>query len=53
MAEFMGLLQGVYDANVEGFLPGGASLHNCMSAHGPDAETWERASHAELKPQKL
>jgi homogentisate 1,2-dioxygenase len=53
MAEFMGLLQGVYDAKAEGFLPGGASLHNCMSAHGPDAETWERASHAELKPQKL
>jgi homogentisate 1,2-dioxygenase len=53
MAEFMGLLRGVYDAKAEGFLPGGASLHNCMSAHGPDAETWERASRAELKPQKL
>jgi len=53
MAEFMGILQGVYDTKAEGFLPGGASLHNCMSAHGPDAETWERASHAELKPQKL
>jgi homogentisate 1,2-dioxygenase len=53
MAEFMGLLHGVYDAKAEGFLPGGASLHNCMSAHGPDAETWERASRAELKPQRL
>jgi homogentisate 1,2-dioxygenase len=53
MAEFMGLLHGVYDAKAEGFLPGGASLHNCMSAHGPDAETWERASRAELRPQKL
>jgi homogentisate 1,2-dioxygenase len=53
MAEFMGLLHGVYDAKAEGFLPGGASLHNCMSAHGPDAETWERASRAELKPEKL
>jgi homogentisate 1,2-dioxygenase len=53
MSEFMGLLQGVYDAKAEGFLPGGASLHNCMSAHGPDAETWERASRGELKPQKL
>jgi homogentisate 1,2-dioxygenase len=53
MTEFMGLLQGVYDAKAEGFLPGGASLHNCMSAHGPDAETWERASRAELKPHKL
>jgi homogentisate 1,2-dioxygenase len=53
MSEFMGLLQGVYDAKAEGFLPGGASLHNCMSAHGPDAETWERASRGELRPQKL
>ena len=44
MCEFMGLIRGVYDAKAEGFLPGGASLHNCMSAHGPDAETWERAS---------
>ena len=53
MCEFMGLIRGVYDAKAEGFLPGGASLHNCMSAHGPDAETWERASSAELKPHKL
>ena len=35
------------------FVPGGASLHNCMSGHGPDAETFERASTAELKPVKL
>jgi len=53
MNEFMGLIFGAYDAKAEGFLPGGASLHNCMSGHGPDAETWERASSAELKPQKL
>ncbi len=53
MTEFMGLLRGEYDAKAEGFLPGGASLHNCMTAHGPDAETWARATHAELKPQKL
>ena len=53
MCEFMGLIQGAYDAKAEGFLPGGASLHNCMSAHGPDAETWERASNAELKPHKV
>jgi len=53
MNEFMGLIFGEYDAKAEGFLPGGASLHNCMSGHGPDAETWERASHAELKPVKL
>ena len=53
MMEFMGLLYGAYDAKAEGFLPGGASLHNCMTAHGPDAETFERASSAELKPHKL
>ena len=53
MTEFMGLVHGVYDAKAEGFLPGGASLHNCMTAHGPDAETWERASRAQLKPHKI
>jgi len=53
MSEFMGLLLGEYDAKVEGFLPGGASLHNCMSGHGPDAATYEKASSAELKPHYL
>jgi len=47
-SEFMGLIHGVYDAKAEGFLPGGASLHNCMSGHGPDTETFERASAADL-----
>lgn len=47
-SEFMGLVHGVYDAKAEGFLPGGASLHNCMSGHGPDAATFEKASHADL-----
>ena len=53
MNEFMGLIHGAYDAKAEGFLPGGASLHNCMSGHGPDAETFERASTADLKPQYI
>ena len=53
MTEFMGLLHGVYDAKAEGFLPGGCSLHNCMSAHGPDAETWRRATAAALAPHKI
>ncbi len=53
MNEFMGLIYGEYDAKAEGFLPGGASLHNCMSGHGPDAETFTRASAAELKPQHI
>jgi homogentisate 1,2-dioxygenase len=42
--EFMGLIQGVYDAKSTGFVPGGSSLHNCMSAHGPDAASFEKAS---------
>jgi homogentisate 1,2-dioxygenase len=53
MSEFMGLVRGVYDAKAEGFLPGGASLHNSFSSHGPDAETFERASAADLAPQKI
>ena len=52
MSEFMGLIHGEYDAKPSGFLPGGASLHNCMSPHGPDAEAFEKASNAELSPKK-
>ena len=47
-SEFMGLIDGAYDAKAEGFLPGGASLHNCMSGHGPDAATFDKASTADL-----
>ncbi|MEU2789722.1 homogentisate 1,2-dioxygenase [Streptomyces sp. NPDC007100] len=53
MSEYMGLVEGAYDAKAEGFVPGGGSLHNMMSAHGPDRETFDRASAAELKPQKI
>ena len=53
MNEMMGLIHGQYDAKAEGFLPGGISLHNRMSAHGPDAETTQRAMAAELKPHKI
>ncbi|HEX7965559.1 MAG TPA: homogentisate 1,2-dioxygenase [Gammaproteobacteria bacterium] len=43
-SEFMGLITGVYDAKESGgFVPGGASLHNCMSGHGPDAGSYEKA----------
>jgi homogentisate 1,2-dioxygenase len=48
-SEFMGLIHGVYDAKAEGFAPGGASLHNCMTGHGPDAETFEKASSADTR----
>lgn len=53
MSEYMGLIKGVYDAKEEGFVPGGASLHNCMTAHGPDADTFEKASNAKLGPTKI
>lgn len=56
MSEYMGLIEGAYDAKTAGkggFVPGGGSLHNMMSAHGPDRETFERASNAELEPQKI
>ena len=53
MSEYMGLIYGAYDAKETGFVPGGGSLHNQMSAHGPDLEAFEKASNADLKPQKL
>jgi homogentisate 1,2-dioxygenase len=53
MNEYMGLIHGVYDAKAEGFAPGGGSLHNCMSGHGPDAQTFETASSAKLEPNFL
>jgi homogentisate 1,2-dioxygenase len=56
MSEFMGLINGSYDAKSAakgGFQPAGASLHNTMSAHGPDREAFEKASNADLKPFKV
>jgi homogentisate 1,2-dioxygenase len=53
MSELMGLVHGVYDGKAEGFLPGGVSIHNCMTAHGPDVATWEKASAAKLEPHKI
>ena len=53
MSEFMGLVHGQYDAKPEGFTPGGASLHNAMVPHGPDAQAFEKASAAALAPHKL
>ncbi|MRI34849.1 homogentisate 1,2-dioxygenase [Endozoicomonas sp. OPT23] len=50
MSEFMGLIQGQYDAKEQGFLPGGASLHNAFTPHGPEAGVFTKASNAELKP---
>ena len=42
MSEFMGLIQGGYDAK-KGFVAGGASLHSCMTPHGPDTSSYENA----------
>ena len=53
MSEYMGLIHGAYDAKAEGFVPGGGSLHNCMSGHGPDAATFERASEVQLAPHRI
>ena len=47
-SEFMGLIDGAYDAKQGGFVPGGSSLHNCMSGHGPDAASFEKASTANV-----
>jgi homogentisate 1,2-dioxygenase len=53
-SEFMGLIQGEYDAKSTGFVPGGSSLHNCMSGHGPDAAAFEKASAADTtKPARI
>ncbi len=52
MSEFMGLIEGVYDAKPHGFVPGGMSLHNTMLPHGPDTEAFEGASNAALKPHR-
>ena len=53
MNEFMGLIQGAYDAKADGFAPGAASLHGCMSAHGPDPVSTRNAIAADLKPHKI
>ena len=53
MSEAMGLIHGAYDAKADGFAPGGISLHNMMSGHGPDVASWKAASEAELKPVKI
>lgn len=53
-SEFMGLIHGAYDAKADGFVPGGSSVHNCMSGHGPDAATFDKASSADTRqPHKV
>ncbi len=53
MSEYMGLIEGAYDAKEGGFAPGGGSLHNQMAGHGPDRASYEKAIAADLKPHKI
>ncbi|XP_055343689.1 homogentisate 1,2-dioxygenase-like isoform X2 [Paramacrobiotus metropolitanus] len=53
MSEFMGLIHGNYEAKEGGFLPGGASLHSMGTPHGPDGPAFEKASRADLKPERV
>jgi len=53
MSEFMGLVRGEYDAKRGGFVPGGASLHNALAAHGPDRASHDAAVAARLEPRYL
>ncbi|XP_062011497.1 homogentisate 1,2-dioxygenase [Rosa rugosa] len=55
MSEFMGLIYGGYEAKADGFLPGGASLHSCMTPHGPDTKTYEATISRgnDVGPQKI
>ena len=52
MSEYMGYIQGVYDAKDQTVSLGESTLHSCMSAHGPEASVFERESNIELKPIK-
>ena len=52
-SEFMVNIRGAYHGKSGGFAPGGASLHNCMTGHGPDAASYERAIAADDKPEFL
>jgi len=47
-SEYMGLIHGVYDGKAEGFAPGGSSIHNAMTGHGPDAATFANARQADV-----
>ena len=53
MSELMGNIHGQYDAKLQGFVPGGISLHNMMLPHGPDREAFDKATTGELQPVKL
>ena len=53
MSEYMGLVTGSYEAKKHGFVPGGSSLHNCMSGHGPELGVFESAAQVALRPERI
>jgi len=53
MSEFMGNIRGRYEAKPDDFLPGGASLHSCMTGHGPDSATFDKSINDTLQPVRL
>jgi len=53
MSEFMGLIFGTYEAKEGALAPGGATLHSMMTPHGPDKDCFDKASNAELRPQRI
>jgi homogentisate 1,2-dioxygenase len=53
MSELMGLVRGEYEAKTTGFLPGGVSIHNSFSAHGPDVDSYRKATRAKLEPRRI
>ena len=52
-SEFVGLVQGRYIGKAHGFTPGCASLHNCMSGHGPDNDAFAAGTNAADSPEYI
>ena len=53
MSEYMGIIKGSYEAKRDKFVAGGASLHSCMTPHGPDTKTFEHGSTEEMVPARV
>ena len=51
MSEYMGLIRGEYDCKSRGFEMGGISIHNRMTPHGPDYDSYQKAIGQSLKPE--
>ena len=52
-SEFLMLVKGAYHGKAGGFNPGCASLHNCMTGHGPDTASYDKGVNADGKPEFL